>query len=133
MTDEFRDEDYRTLAEFRFALRSFLHFSEEAAQAAGLTARQYQALLAIRAEPDSAMLVGTLAERLLLRPHSATELINRMAALDLVQRTPSASDRRQVTVKLTPHGRDVLASLAGMHRTELRQLGPMLSALLSQI
>jgi DNA-binding MarR family transcriptional regulator len=42
---------YETLAAFRYALRKFLHFSETAAQAAGLTPQQHQALLAIKGFP----------------------------------------------------------------------------------
>ncbi len=40
--------DYEALAEFRYALRQFFAFSEEAAKSKKLTARQHQALLAIR-------------------------------------------------------------------------------------
>ena len=45
------DRDYRALARFRHALRIFLHFSEEAARAEGLTPSQHQLLLAIRGHP----------------------------------------------------------------------------------
>ena len=44
---------YETLAAFRYALRRFIRFSEEAAQAAGVTAQQYQALLAIKGFPGN--------------------------------------------------------------------------------
>ena len=43
--------EYGLLAAFRYRLRRFLQFSEEAAQTAGLTPRQYQALLAIKGFP----------------------------------------------------------------------------------
>jgi DNA-binding MarR family transcriptional regulator len=43
--------EYETLAAFRYALRQFLRFSEEAAQAVGLTPQQYQAMLAIKGFP----------------------------------------------------------------------------------
>jgi hypothetical protein len=46
-------KEYGTLAAFRYRLRHFLRFSESAAEAAGLTSRQYQALLAIRGLPGA--------------------------------------------------------------------------------
>ena len=88
---------YETLAAFRYALRRFIHFSEEAAQAAGITAQQYQALLAIKGFPArDNVTVGELAERLQLRHHSAVGLIDRLEAEKLVVRAPSAEDRRHV-------------------------------------
>ena len=73
MTDtDLSDADYGTLAGFRRALREFARFSEQAAEGVGLAPQQHQALLAIRAE--GGLTVGELAERLLLRPHSATGL-----------------------------------------------------------
>src|SRR3546814_5779327 len=71
--DPFCDRDYEALATFRYELRRFVRFSEKAANAAGLTPQHYQVLLTLRASPDGAMLVGALAGRLLLRPHSRSE------------------------------------------------------------
>lgn len=124
------DDDYETLARFRYELRRFLRFSEEAAGAAGLTPQQHQALLAIRAGEGGEMLVGTLAERLLLRPHSTTELVNRLERLGLVERRQLEDDRRKVCVAITAHGRDVLGSLSASHRAELRRMRPMLEGLI---
>jgi DNA-binding MarR family transcriptional regulator len=71
--------DYQALAEFRYLLRRFLHFSEQEARAAGLEPQQHQMLLAIKGLPaDKAASVGELAERLQLQHHSTVELINRM-------------------------------------------------------
>ena len=124
------DADYETLARFRFELRQFLRFSEQAAQAAGLTGPQHQALLAIRAAPGATMRVGELAERLLLRPHSASGLVDRLEKLELVRRD-TAADRRQVALALTPRADELLASLSATHRAELRRLQPLLARLAS--
>src|SRR6202140_3222465 len=79
--------DYKALAQFRFQLRKFLSFSEAAAHQAGLTPQQHQALLAIKgfsgAEPVS---VGDLAEFLLVRHHTAVELVDRIARVGLLKR-----------------------------------------------
>ena len=89
--------DYATLARFRYELRTFEAFSEAAAAKSGLTARQHQALLAIRGfsshEPVS---VGDLARYLLIRHHTAVELVDRMAKLGIVSRSIDPADGRRV-------------------------------------
>lgn len=125
------DADYQALAGFRHALRGFTHFSERAAEGVGLTPQQHQALLAIRAE--NGLTVGELADRMMVRPHSATGLADRLAKLDLIARRPGSTDRRRVTLVLTPAGEAMLRSLSEIHRTELRRLRPSLLALLERL
>lgn len=125
---------YETLAEFRYTMRQFIHFSEAAAQAAGITAQQHQALLAIKGYPGrDSVTVGELAERLQLRHHSAVGLVDRLVAEKLVSRTPSTEDRRRVFIQLTNRGESVLARLSSVHRQQLRQMGPGLGRLLQQL
>jgi DNA-binding MarR family transcriptional regulator len=125
------DGDYATLAGFRYELRKFVRYSERAAGEAGLTPRQHQALLAIRAGPGGTLHVGELAERLFLRPHSASELVHRMVEQDLLRREARDEDKRQVTLRLSEHGEAVLEYLSQSHRAELRRLRPMLQELLA--
>jgi len=125
---------YGDLARFRHALREFLRFSESAAAAVGLTPEQHQALLAVRGAPRGAPLtVGDLARTLLVRPHSAVGLVDRLEAVGLLRRQAGTRDRRQVLLALTVAGRRVLARLAAAHRDELRQMGPRLRALLEAL
>ena len=126
--------DYEILAAFRYALRLFLHFSEEAAEALGLTPQQHQALLAIRGFPGREQVtVGELAERLQIRHHSAVGLVNRLVTQKLVAREAAEDDRRQVYVTLTSDGLSMLEQLSAVHRTELRRIGPQISQLLAQL
>jgi DNA-binding MarR family transcriptional regulator len=126
--------DYETLAAFRYALRQFLHFSEEAASAVGLTPQQHQALLAIKGYPGrDYVTIGELAERLRVRHHSAVGLVDRLAAQNLVARQNAEADRRQVYVTVTPHGLNLLERLSAVHRAELQRVGPQISQLLSQM
>ncbi len=127
------DGDYATLADFRYELRKFVRYSERAAGEAGLTPRQHQALLAIRAAPGGTLHVGELAERLFLRPHSASELVQRMEEQGLVRRETGAGDKRQVSLRLSERGETVLEYLSQSHRAELRRLRPMLQELLSSL
>ena len=125
---------YEMLAEFRYALRQFIHFSEAAAQAAGITAQQHQALLAIKGFPGrDSVTVGELAERLQLRHHSAVGLVDRLVAEKLVARAPSTEERRRVFIQLTSRGESVLAKLSSVHRQQLRRMGPDLGRLLKQL
>ncbi len=125
---------YENLAAFRYALRQFLRFSEDAAKRAGLTPQQHQALLAIKGFPRrDEVTVSELAERLQLRHHSTVELLDRLAKLKLVARAQSDSDRRQVNVRLTPRGEQILDKLSSAHEEQLRRIGPKLTGLLNQL
>jgi DNA-binding MarR family transcriptional regulator len=125
---------YETLAAFRYALRKFTHFSEEAAQASGITPQQHQALLAIKGFPKrDYVTVGELAERLQLHHHSTVGLINRLVAEKLVKRKPSKEDRRQVLIELTRKGENTLESLSAIHNEQLKRISPELSQLLEQL
>jgi DNA-binding MarR family transcriptional regulator len=125
------EADYQQLAEFRHLLRRFLVFSETAAEAAGLTAQQHQALLAIKGfGRETPVTTGMLADRLVLRHHSAVGLVDRLAAKALVERRSSAADRRQVLLALTPKAETLLANLSAAHRDELERLAPLLQPLL---
>jgi DNA-binding MarR family transcriptional regulator len=124
------DADYARLLEFRTGLRRFLRWSEQQAAAAGLTAAQHQLLLAVRGHGDPAgPTVGDVAGHLLLRHHSAVELIDRAVAAGLVERRPDPSDHRQVRLVLTARGANRLERLSALHLEELARLGAALQAL----
>lgn len=125
-----RQRDYAALAGFRSALRRFLAFSEAAAREVGLGPRQYQALLAVRAFPGGRPAVGDLAAEMAIRHHSAVGLVDRLAALGLVERVPDRADRRRVCLRLTRRGARRLERLAAVHRQQLGRLRPQLAALL---
>ena len=126
------DADYERLAEFRYLLRQFMIFSEDAAGQAGLTAQQHQALLAIKGfGRDKPLTTGELADRLGVRHHSAVGLIDRLLSKSLVKRQSGAEDRRQVLLTLTPKAEAMLAKLSAAHRDELKRLAPLLQTLLT--
>jgi len=119
--------EYQALAEFRYQLRRFLRFSEEAARSVGLEPQQHQLLLALKGLPEGrAATVGELAERLQIQHHSTVELINRMAERDLIERSRDENDQRRVNISLTRNGDEVLRKLSLLHQEELRTTGPAL-------
>ena len=126
MASDLIDIDYAALAEFRFALRRFQMFSETKAGEAGLTPQQHQALLAIRAADPDAATVGYVAQRLIVKPHTASELIDRLEAIGLVRREPAPSDRRRALLRLTSQATGILSALSSAHRDEIRRLQPLL-------
>jgi DNA-binding MarR family transcriptional regulator len=123
--------DFERLAEFRYLLRHFMIFSEDAAEETGLTAQQHQALLAIKGfGGDKPMTIGDVAERLGIRHHSAVGLVDRLLSKSLVRRRHGAQDRRQVLLTLTPKAEALLTRLSAAHRDELKRLAPLLQTLL---
>ena len=126
--------EYETLAAFRYALRSFLRFSEEAAARVGLTPQQHQALLAIKGFPGRDYVTnGELAEQLQLRHHSTVGLVNRLEAQGLLARERGHGDKRKVYLTLTPRGTKLLERLSTTHQDELRQIASQLSSLLERL
>jgi DNA-binding MarR family transcriptional regulator len=115
--------DFEQLSEFRYQMRRFERFSEQAAQSEGITPLQYLLLLHIKGYPERDWAtVGELAERLQSQHHGVVALVSRCEALNLVRRQISESDRRQVEVHLEKAGERVLARLAELHRAELKSL-----------
>ena len=127
-------KDYRTLAEFRYQIRTFLAFSEEAARENGLNGQQHQLLLAIKGLPqDVEPTIGVLAERMKLRHHTAVELVDRLCDRGYIKREPGKTDRRQVHPRITAGGEKLLRRLTSIHRKELRSSGPILLATLRKL
>jgi DNA-binding MarR family transcriptional regulator len=125
--------DYRSLAEFRYLLRQFLSFSEDAARQSDMAPQQHQALLAIKGFGGS-LTIGELAEKLVIQPHSAVSLAGRLVAEKLVKRNADKDDKRRVVLTLTRSAETKLEALSEVHRNELNRLIPLLlKPLLMQI
>src|ERR1700676_2760775 len=125
--------DYESLAELRYQIRRFLHFSEQAARKAGLEPRQPQLMLTLKGLPTGTRpRISELAEGLQIQHHSAVELVNRLAAGGHVRRHRGGEDRREVLLSLTPKGEKVLRQLSLHHKAELRMRGPALVAALKR-
>jgi DNA-binding MarR family transcriptional regulator len=120
--------DYAALLSFRTALRRFNAWSEQQARAVGLTHAQHQLLLAIKGHVgDKPPTIRDVADYLMLRHHSAVELVDRAQAGGFVRRDRDPEDGRVVRVCLTDDGEDRLGRLTALHVAELQQLEPLLS------
>ena len=122
--------DYERLLAFRTGLRRFLYWSGQQAEAAGITPAQHQLLLAVRGHPDPrGPTIGEIAGYLLVRHHSAVELIDRAVAAGLVTRRADSEDGRTVRIALTAAGLQRLERLAAAHLEELDRMTSQLHTL----
>lgn len=128
------DADYEALSNLRYTLRRFMDFSTSAAQEEGLPTQQHQALLSIKGHRgEDAMTIGMLAERLLIAPHSATELVGRLVTAGYVSRRTDPNDKRRQTLELTDKAERVLKRLTAIHLTEIREMAPQLIDILRKL
>jgi DNA-binding MarR family transcriptional regulator len=127
-------EEYAAIAAFRFELRRFLAFSEQAAGGFGLPTQQHQALLAIAGHlgpkrPN----VGLISEQLLISPAAAAELVSRMVAAGYLDKRSGAEDRRRSELEITEKGHALLDRLTAVHLEELQVLEPVLARALARL
>ena len=128
------DDDYERLAEFRYGLRRFMHWSEQQARSAGITPTQHQLLLAIRSSRDPrGATVGEVAEVLIIRHHSAVGLIDRAQEAGLITRARDPDTQSVVHLQLTEFGARTLSALSEVHLRELAQLAPTMQALIGAL
>lgn len=123
-----------TLADFRYELRRFLQFSENAAQEAGLQPQQHQLLLQVAgASHEAPVTIAYAASRLGLKHNSTVELVDRSEREDLIERTADKEDKRRAILRLTRKGRHVLQKLSGEHARELNEMAPRLVRALRRV
>lgn len=127
-------ERVRVLADFRYCLRRFVSFSEEAAELMGTSAQQYQLLQVVASVPDGTQAsISYIADRMILRHNSAVELVGRAERGGLVRRQEDAADHRRALITLTTEGQEMLVSLVERHWGELERQGPELMETLAKL
>lgn len=127
MKKEFSPLDYQALAEFRYELRKFIHFSEQTARTAGIEPQQQQLLLVVKGIPEGKLpSISYIAERLQLQHHSTVELVDRLEERGLVERHRDEQDQRRVLIQITPQGEEVLQELSLHNLEELQSAAPSL-------
>jgi DNA-binding MarR family transcriptional regulator len=128
------DGDYRALASFRYEIRKFLAFSEQAARSAGIEPQQHQLLLAVRGLPeDQRPTIGAIAERLCVQHHTTVALVDKLEGRGFIERQRGAQDRREVLLRLTKEGEALLQQLSALHRKQLETVGPAMVTALGRV
>lgn len=126
--------DYRALAAFRYEIRRFLAFSEQAARSVGIEPQQHQLLLAVEGLPlEQQPTIGAIAERLCVKHHTTVALVDKLEARGLIVRERGALDRRTVLLRLAPAGTELLRELSERHKAHLHTVGPPMLAALGAI
>jgi DNA-binding MarR family transcriptional regulator len=74
----------------------------------GITFARYEVLVLLSFSRSGSLPLSKVGERLMVHPTSVTNLIDRLEAQGLVDRTTDAADRRRTLASLTPDGRRVL-------------------------
>jgi DNA-binding MarR family transcriptional regulator len=132
-SSESAEPDYTTLLAFREALRRFSHWTEDEARAIGVTPAQHQLMLCVGGTPDErGPTIREVADSLILRHHSAVELVDRAVLAGLVKRHADSQDARTTRVRLTPKGSRLLRALSLRHQDEVRRLAALLQPFLSE-
>src|SRR3954468_19384051 len=127
MSKKLTKETYELLAEFRYQLKKFLHFSDSEARKVGVTPQQHQLLLAIKGFPGRDSLTPReLAERLFITHNACVGLIDRCSQRGLVTRTSNPDDGRSVLIELTLQGEEILQRLSEIHLEEISRIGFMI-------
>lgn len=131
--DSSDEPDYATLLAFREALRRFNHWTDDEAKSMGVTPAQHQLMLCVRGNADThGPTIRQIADSLILRHHSAVELVDRAALAGLVMRHADSHDARTIRVRLTSKGNRLLRKLSIIHQDEVRRLGVLLRPFLDQ-
>jgi DNA-binding MarR family transcriptional regulator len=115
------------LAAFRYALRKFVRFSENAARSCGVTPQQHQLMLGVAGFTGRGVAtVSELAEFLQERVHSIVGLVERAEQNGLVSTRKSRTDGRVVVVSLSGRGGKILSHLAEIHHEQSKRLRALL-------
>jgi DNA-binding MarR family transcriptional regulator len=99
----------------------------ETLKGADLTPAQYNVLRILRGAADEGATCGQISERMVTKDSDITRLLERLEARGLITRARDGQDKRFITVRITPEGLGLLASLdepiAQCHKRQIGHLG----------
>jgi MarR family transcriptional regulator, 2-MHQ and catechol-resistance regulon repressor len=82
----------------------------------------FEVLMRLARSEGAQLTMSSLAEQVSLTTSGITRLVDRMAAVDLVERVPNRTDRRVSYARLTAAGRDKLSQALPVHAANLREV-----------
>lgn len=77
----------------------------------GISNQQYNVLRILRGQKGSPLSINCVAERMIDKNSNASRLVDKLEEKELVVRTVCPRDRRQVEVRITPKGLELLESM----------------------
>lgn len=112
----------RRLALFRYRLRQFLRFSENAARSSGITPQQHQLLLGVAGFTGRGWAtISELAEFLQEQHNAVVGLVQRAERRGFLEKRHTGGDQRFVGVRLRPKGEKLLRKLSRLSHGELKR------------
>jgi DNA-binding MarR family transcriptional regulator len=109
------DEQVSWRAYLRGSARLLERLEAELLEAHGLSASDYEILVALSEAPRGGVRMADLADRALVSKSRLTYRVDRLVSEGLVERKPCPSDRRGALAALTPAGRRKLERAAATH------------------
>lgn len=103
-------------------------FEEQIFKPSGLTDQQFNLLRILKGGPEDGYLIKDLRCRMIYRFADAPRLVDRLAGMGLVEKTPCPMDRRGARVRLTSKGLELEAELRSRHAALCSRLDRCLSA-----
>lgn len=76
-----------------------------------ITIQQYNVLRILRGQQGKPVSVGLIQERMMDKNSNASRLIDKLVLKKLVDRKTSSNDRRQMDIRITTKGLDLLSTL----------------------
>ncbi len=123
-----------SLVEFWIRVQEFLHARRAFAKKEGLSAREYELLLIVKANAKHRLVnVSFIADRLFVQHHVAAGIVKRLAAKGLISIQRNKVDRRCLSFRLTAAGRSRLDRIVSRSVQGLADEGPRMMATLSKI
>jgi DNA-binding MarR family transcriptional regulator len=103
-------------------------FEEQIFKPSGLTDQQFNLLRILKGGPGEGYLIKDLRCRMIYRFADVPRLVDRLAGMGLVDKTPCPMDRRGARVRLTAKGLELEAELRGRHAALCSRLDRCLTA-----
>lgn len=92
-----------------------------------ITLQQYNVLRILRGQQGKPASVGLIQERMLDKSSNASRLIDKLVLKKLVDRKPCPSDRRQMDIKITGKGLELLSTLDSPMQDHDKNLSKLIS------
>jgi DNA-binding MarR family transcriptional regulator len=92
-----------------------------------LTLQQYNVMRILRGQQNKPASVGLIQERMLDKSSNASRLIDKLVLKKLVERKTCPSDRRQMEIRITQKGLDILNELDEKLSVNEKNIGTILS------
>lgn len=123
--------DRQSLIEFWFRVQHFLRVRARISRGAGLHAREYETLLAVKTVPiGQCANVALIAKRLCLQQSPSSALVKSLVNKGLLRADRNPHDGRSLALKLTPRGAKLLRAIAAQSVNGLQAEGPELCSAL---